>query len=115
MTLAIFVARAGYALTFAVTAAASAVTIDLPQDTTRLKNAPGVELATRQCSICHSFDYIVIQPPGKPLAFWKAEVEKMKKVYGASIPDDQIEPIAQYLTRAYGDGKIEPSPKSAAR
>ena len=29
----------------------------------------------------------------------------MKKVYGASIPDDQIEPIAQYLTRAYGDGK----------
>jgi hypothetical protein len=47
----------------------------------------------------------VTQPPGKPYAFWKAEVEKMKKVYGASIPDDQIEPIAQYLTRAYGDGK----------
>ena len=41
---------------------------------------------------------------GKPLAFWKAEVEKMKQVYGAQIPDDQVEPIAQYLARAYGDG-----------
>jgi hypothetical protein len=54
---------------------------------------------------CHSADYVAIQPPGKPLAFWKAEVEKMKKVYGAPIPDDQIDPIAQYLTREYGDGK----------
>jgi hypothetical protein len=29
----------------------------------------------------------------------------MKKVYGAPIPDDQVEPIAQYLTAAYGDAK----------
>ena len=29
----------------------------------------------------------------------------MKKVYGPPIPDAEIDPIAQYLTRAYGDGK----------
>lgn len=99
------VARAVSALASLVAASAFAVTIDLPNETTQLKDAPGVDLVQRTCSICHSYDYIVIQPPGKPRAFWKAEVEKMKKVYGASIPDDQIEPIAQYLTRAYGDGK----------
>lgn len=99
------VARAVSALASLAAASAFAVTIDLPKETTQLKDAPGVDLVQRACSVCHSYDYIAIQPPGKPLAFWKAEVEKMKKVYGASIPDDQIEPIAQYLTRAYGDGK----------
>jgi mono/diheme cytochrome c family protein len=88
-----------------VAASAWALTIELPKETAQLKEAPGVDLAQRACSVCHSFDYIAIQPAGRPHAFWKAEVEKMKKVYGASIPDDQIEPIAQYLTRAYGDGK----------
>jgi hypothetical protein len=29
----------------------------------------------------------------------------MKKVYGAPIPDEAIDPIARYLTREYGDGK----------
>jgi hypothetical protein len=93
------------ALASLVAASASALTIELPKETTQLKDAPGVDLVQRSCAVCHSYDYIAIQPAGKPLAFWKAEVEKMKKVYGASIPDDQIEPIAQYLTRAYGDGK----------
>ena len=109
------VARAVSALASFAAASAFAVTIDLPKETTQLKDAPGVDLVQRTCSVCHSYDYIVIQPPGKPHAFWKAEVEKMKKVYGASIPDEQIEPIAQYLTRAYGDGKVEPGAKSAAR
>ncbi len=84
---------------------ALALTIELPAETGKLKSGPGSDLANRQCLTCHSADYVVVQPPGKPLAFWKAEVEKMKKVYGAPIPDDQIEPIAQYLTREYGDGK----------
>jgi len=84
---------------------AAALRIDLPADTSKLKQGPGADAAAAQCATCHSFDYINTQPPNKPLAFWKAEVEKMKKVYGAPIPDEQIEPIAQYLTRAYGDGK----------
>jgi cytochrome c5 len=98
-------ACAASALAFVAAASVSALTIELPKETTQLKDAPGVDVTQRTCSVCHSFDYIAIQPAGRPHAFWKAEVEKMKKVYGASIPDDQIEPIAQYLTRAYGDGK----------
>ncbi|MEO8538051.1 MAG: cytochrome c [Betaproteobacteria bacterium] len=79
--------------------------IQLPAETATLKSGDGSELANRQCMTCHSADYVSVQPPGKPMAFWKGEVEKMKKVYGAPIPDDQIEPIARYLTHAYGDGK----------
>jgi len=84
---------------------AAALKIELPADSSSLREGAGSDLAARQCAACHSADYLAIQPPGKPLAFWKAEVEKMKKVYGAPIPDDQVEPIAQYLTRAYGDGR----------
>jgi sulfite dehydrogenase len=83
---------------------AFALRIELPAETGTFKPGAGAELAQRQCVTCHSVDYVSIQPPGKPLAFWKVEVEKMRKVYGAQIPDDQIEPIAQYLARAYGDG-----------
>ena len=99
--LALAVAALGSALALP----ASGLRIDLPAETARLKDGTGSDLANRQCMTCHSADYVATQPPGKPLAFWKAEVEKMKKVYGAPIPDDQIEPIAQYLNREYGDGK----------
>ncbi len=81
---------------------ALAMKIDLAPDAARLKDAPGVELANAQCMTCHSVDYVITQPRGKPLAFWRAEVDKMKKVYGAPIPDDQLAPIALYLAQNYG-------------
>ncbi|HEV8502378.1 MAG TPA: cytochrome c [Casimicrobiaceae bacterium] len=79
-----------------------ATKIELPPEASRLKDAPGVERANAQCMTCHSADYVITQPRGKPLAFWKAEVEKMKNVYGAPIPAEDIAPLADYLTRAYG-------------
>jgi mono/diheme cytochrome c family protein len=99
------VALVAAALAFAIAYPADGAKIELPADTVRLKPGDGADVATSQCAACHSFDYVATQPPGKPLAFWKAEVEKMRKVYGAQIPDDQVDPIARYLTRAYGDGK----------
>ena len=81
---------------------AVALKITLPAETATLKPGAGSDLANKQCLTCHSADYVAVQPPGRPLAFWKAEVEKMKKVYGAAIPDEEIDPIAQYLTREYG-------------
>ena len=86
-------------------APAVALKIELPQETATLKPGPGLDATNAQCRTCHSLDYILTQPRDKPLAFWKAEVEKMKKVYGAPIPDDQIDPIADYLARSYGAGK----------
>jgi hypothetical protein len=78
--------------------------IELPEETATLKPGPGADMANSHCLVCHSAEYVTTQPRDKPLAFWKAEVEKMKKVYGAPIPDEQIAPIAEYLVQSYGAG-----------
>ncbi|MBS0326104.1 MAG: cytochrome c [Proteobacteria bacterium] len=86
-------------------APAAALKIELPVETAAFKRGPGADAANEQCRTCHSVDYITTQPRDKPLAFWKAEVEKMKKVYGAPIPDDRIDELADYLARNYGTDK----------
>src|SRR5450755_3207213 len=78
---------------------ANSLRIDLPKETATLKPGPGADVANGHCLICHSAEYITTQPRDKPLAFWKAEVEKMRKVYGAPIPDDQVDVVADYLAR----------------
>lgn len=99
-TLAILIA-AGAGM---VTALAEGLKVTLPTETATLKAGPGAELVGSQCLSCHSADYITTQPRDKPLAFWKAEVEKMKKVYGAPIADDQVDALSAYLARSYGSG-----------
>jgi sulfite dehydrogenase len=78
-----------------------AVDIQLPPETAAFKQAPGAELANGQCLICHSVEYVTMQPPFAR-AFWVGSVQKMRQKYGATIPDDQIEPLVEYLTRNYG-------------
>ena len=98
-------ARAWVAVLAAVIATgsfASSLKMVLPNETATLKPGPGAEAANGQCLTCQSAEYITTQPRDKPVAFWKAEVEKMRKVYGAPIPDDQIDVIAEYLVRSYG-------------
>lgn len=84
--------------------AAHAKQIELPAETAQLKksDAKGYPLAAGYCIICHSADYPLYQPPHMSAAFWKAEVTKMKKVYGAPLPDEAIDPIADYLVKTYG-------------
>ena len=36
---------------------------------------------------------------------WTEEVDKMKKVYGAPIQDEQVEPIVNYLVAIRGNGQ----------
>jgi sulfite dehydrogenase (cytochrome) subunit B len=78
------------------------VTIVLPSDArTSFKPGAGVETAQRYCLTCHSSAYVSIQP-GLSTAQWTAEVEKMKNVYGAPIPDDQVSTLVTYLATEYG-------------
>jgi len=84
---------------------AAGLKIELPPPQAALAPGTGSDLARNRCLNCHSTDYIATQPPGKPLAFWKAEVEKMRKVYGAQVADDEIAPLANYLAHAYGSGQ----------
>ncbi|MGC1483748.1 MAG: hypothetical protein WA789_08145 [Candidatus Acidiferrum sp.] len=55
------------------------------------------------CSVCHSTRYITMQPPLPP-ATWEAEVNKMKKTFGATIPDEATTRITHYLQEHYSTG-----------
>src|ERR1700680_3387978 len=79
--------------------------IALPPETARLKPSPlpGYGIAIQKCGICHSADYINLQPPGLSLTQWTAEMSKMQHVYGAPIDEAEINLLAIYLTSTYGD------------
>ena len=81
--------------------AAGIAKIEMPDETAAFKPGTGVELANGQCLVCHSVEYVTTQPPF-PRAFWAGSVKKMREKYGAATPDDQIEPLLDYLTREYG-------------
>jgi sulfite dehydrogenase len=78
-----------------------ALEIQLPPETATFKQDAGAEIANGQCLTCHSVEYVVMQPP-MPRAFWKSSVQKMQQKYGATIPEEQVEPVVDYLTRNYG-------------
>lgn len=77
------------------------VKITLPEENARFKPGPGLEVAQVQCMICHSADYIYMQPPLSKDQ-WQAEVTKMKKVFGAPIPDSDIDTVVTYLLSQNG-------------
>jgi hypothetical protein len=52
------------------------------------------------CELCHSPRYITMQP-AMPAQAWADEVAKMRKTFGASIPDDTAQKIIQYLGSHY--------------
>ena len=73
----------------------------LPPETAKLKAGPGMELANQHCLVCHSADYISTQPRLSRTA-WRASVQKMKDKYGAPIPTDKMDALAEYLAENYG-------------
>lgn len=82
----------------------NALEIKLPEETSRLVESPlpGYTLATTFCYTCHSTEYMLYQPTTSPRAYWKATVTKMQKTFGAPIPDEAVDPIADYLVKTYG-------------
>lgn len=88
-----------------VLAVAAGLTIELPEETAELKPGPGLQTAAGACLACHSADYIATQPPSFSRDFWKAEVLKMKNVYGAPIAEGDVSALAEYLVKNYGDEK----------
>lgn len=52
------------------------------------------------CSLCHSPRYITMQP-AMPAQAWADEVNKMRKTFGAPIPDDAAQRIIVYLGSHY--------------
>ena len=69
-----------------------------------LEAGDGKAEAEGYCSVCHSARYITMQPP-LPAATWEAEVTKMKKTFGATIPDEATSKILSYLREHYSPEK----------
>jgi|ERR1700689_3645320 len=60
----------------------------------------GKDDVENNCELCHSPRYITMQPV-MPAQAWADEVTKMRKTFGASIPDDTAQKIIQYLGSHY--------------
>ena len=84
-------------------AVAKPVAYKLPNQTATFKPGPNMEVVQNNCTSCHSVDYVQTQPRGPKFkeVFWRAEVTKMIKVYGAPIDEAVVDKIVDYLTQTY--------------
>ncbi len=88
------------------------VQIEMPLETAAYKPTLGADLANAQCLTCHSAEYVSTQPP-MPRAFWKGSIDKMIGKYGAPIPPEQVELLADYFAKNYGIHDTNATPASA--
>lgn len=77
--------------------------ITLPAVRIELKGGEGRVKTETLCNICHSTDYITTQPKF-PRSQWTTTVNKMIKVMGAPISDEDAKIITNYLVTNYGTG-----------
>jgi sulfite dehydrogenase (cytochrome) subunit B len=84
-------------------AGASPIAYALPPEPAAFGPGPNLETVMNNCTGCHSADYIFTQPTGAKFKddFWRAEVNKMIKVYGAPIADADIPKIVEYLAATH--------------
>jgi cytochrome c553 len=84
-------------------AGAKPVSYKLPSETAAFKPGPNLDIVQNNCTACHSADYVQTQPRGPKFKqdFWRAEVTKMIKVYGAPIDEADVGKIVDYLTQTY--------------
>jgi cytochrome c5 len=68
----------------------------------RLRDGPGRQLVEAHCVMCHSLDYIPMNAPILDRKGWEGSVNKMVKVMGAPIGEDEARAIVDYLAARYG-------------
>jgi hypothetical protein len=75
--------------------------IDMPDIRFELKEGSDRARVETNCMICHSTDYIPMQPV-LTRKQWTATVDKMIKTFGAPVSPEYREKIINYLVAAYG-------------
>ena len=66
-----------------------------------LKPGAGQDAVAAGCATCHTLDYIRMNSVFLSPDAWKAEVTKMRQVFGAPIDDDTEAAILRYLGANY--------------
>lgn len=86
---------------------AFAASITLPNETAMLPatSHPGYALALQKCLICHSADYVMMQPTFS-LEKWQSITEKMRVKFKAPLSAEEARLIASYLKDAQQKGLI---------
>jgi sulfite dehydrogenase (cytochrome) subunit B len=84
-------------------ASAAPIAYNLPPETAAFPAGPNLDTVMNNCTGCHSADYILTQPRGPKFKedFWRAEVTKMIKTYGAPVADGDISKIVEYLASRF--------------
>ncbi|MDB6083898.1 MAG: hypothetical protein JWN43_1779 [Gammaproteobacteria bacterium] len=77
------------------------VSVELPLSQTPFPPGNGSVIANAYCLICHSAGMVLRQPPLTPDE-WTGEIDKMRNSFGAPIPADQVQTLAQYLSTIDG-------------
>lgn len=72
------------------------------EDAIELKDAPGRALVEANCVACHSLDYIQMNSPFLDRKGWEGSVNKMIKVMGAPVKEEDARAIVDYLSTVYG-------------
>lgn len=75
--------------------------IRLPKPDIHLPDGPNKQLVMVQCGMCHTPQYITLQPPFSKET-WTAEITKMRTTYGGPIPEEQVPQILEYLVAVNG-------------
>lgn len=68
----------------------------------QLKDGSGKDAVQASCATCHSLDYIVMNSVFLDRKGWEGSVNKMVKVMGAPVQEQDIPVILDYLVRNYG-------------
>lgn len=72
------------------------------ESTLHLRDGPGRQLVEAHCVMCHSLDYIPMNAPILDRKGWEGSVNKMIKVMGAPIGEEDARAIVDYLASRYG-------------
>ena len=77
------------------------VAVNLPASSSEFPPGPGSDKAG-QCLICHSAG-MVLKQPALTQAEWKAEINKMRTVYGAPIAESDVDGLSVYMSKVNAD------------
>ncbi|GLQ48537.1 sulfite:cytochrome C oxidoreductase subunit B [Dyella lipolytica] len=77
------------------------VSVNLPSSAATFPPGPGSDIAAK-CLICHSAG-MVLRQPALSQAAWKAEINKMRTVYGAPIDETEVDTLTVYMTKVNAD------------
>jgi len=77
------------------------VSVELPVSQISFPPGNGSVIANAYCLICHSAGMVLRQPP-LTQDEWTIEITKMRNAFGAPLPADQVQALAQYLRSING-------------